>query len=253
MMDLQSIMAAAEKQIRDLQTSASAKGTVEMQATEITFPLLLLNLLSGSLTETQRTRPASSTPAALQAALASIPTASDGDVVYAQHHNSLKHALLTMASFLGDQVLSQTVTLSFAPSLLRAGAAGGHDWTIVEGEAQQGSQAAVQGWVPVDLPDGLRIQSLAVHGTATAGKNVGTISVKLKRRPLQSTAAPDDVVGVTLTGTSPSFGQPASVTQTDKRVVDRFAYQYYVGATVAGAATDAGIRLFGFEVTCTRW
>jgi hypothetical protein len=211
---------------------------------------ILTTFFGSSLTEAQQARPASSTPAALQASLAAIRTVGDGDIVYANDHNSVKNFLVMLISYLGDQVLTQDQTLSFAPALLQLGATG---WTLAEGEADQGNHAAVSGWMPIELPDGVKIQSLSVHGTATSGQNVGTIAVALKRRPLQSTAAAEEIVSVSLAGQNPTFGVAKSAPQSDRQTVDRFSYGYYIKADVTGAATGAGIRLFGFEVACTRW
>src|SRR3954465_11690416 len=54
----------------------------------------------------------------LQALLAAIPIAQDGQVITAEYHNSLRSALIALASELGLGLSSPTTTFSFAPAFL---------------------------------------------------------------------------------------------------------------------------------------
>src|SRR5450759_3704941 len=59
----------------------------------------------------------------LQALLAAIPIAADGQVIAADFHNSLRAALITLAGEMGLGLTAPTTTFTFMPAFLQSGSA----------------------------------------------------------------------------------------------------------------------------------
>ena len=114
-----------------------------------------------------------------------IPDAQDGNVITSRYHNSIKAALLAIASQLGAATppAAQTVSRTVQPNLLTVATSAA--WTVSLGVATSGVNGS-NGYVSLDLPDGAVIQQLVVIGAqpATAVKGFASLLVL----PLAGTA-----------------------------------------------------------------
>ena len=84
---------------------------------------------------------------------------------------SLRAALLAIASQLGADPTSGTVTLTFAPSFLPIGDE--PPWSLSMGVATKPREAGkARGWFPLQLPEGVRLQSMTVIGRKTGAVEI---------------------------------------------------------------------------------
>ena len=217
--------------------------------------------------------PASSGPAAasagtsanLQALLAAIPIAMDGQVITAEYHNSLRAAIITMANQLGVGLTSPTTTFSFAPAFQPI--AGAANWNVTSNFIAQGAVAGnPDGWLPVQLPHGQTIQKMTVTGKLTTPAP-SSFTVTLLREAVDPTvdANPTVLVTIALQGKSGPFSESAAVTvgsapsnsaaflvqqvaAQDLKLIDTENYKYFVRATVTGAGTAGQAEIDAVQV-----
>jgi hypothetical protein len=124
-------------------------------------------------------------PTLLSDLINAIPVVRRGDVISPESHNSRRDAIVAIVTELGGAVASRNVTLTFAPAFLpvppEAGAGPPREWLINVGFAQCFQNTAF-GWLPLQLPDGSRIQQLHVSfGGSGSGKQF-LMNVKLQRQ-----------------------------------------------------------------------
>jgi hypothetical protein len=105
-------------------------------------------------------------PTLLSDLINAIPIAGRGDVISPESHNSLRDAIVAIVTELGGAVASRNVTLTFAPTFLEVPDPSTPGkvlpkWQINIGFAQCFGNRAF-GWLPLQLPDGSRIQQLRV-------------------------------------------------------------------------------------------
>lgn len=215
---------------------------------------------SGTIGDTS----AAATPE-LQAFLNAIPYANDGDVITPDHHNSLRDAINTIARGLDASQFAKVVTLNFLPNLLPSftddNPSSPHPWRVIEGVAQgpkTGTDA--QGWMPLDLPDGTSVDSMAVRASTTSKPDAFYAAVR--RYPLDGSGSTDIVGGdfddqfkeggtktVTFTQTP---GQNLTPTiEGQLRRVDTSQYRYGFGIALSSAAASQ-VQVMLVQVTCVR-
>jgi hypothetical protein len=190
--------------------------------------------------------------------LGDIPTAQDGDVITADFHNSLRSAIVAMAGYLGDTAINHQVVLTLAPSLLGSGAGA---WTLAPDSAEATSGPA-NGWLPVDLPDGARIQGMSVIHART--DKLDTLTVDLRRLSISSPTDPavplatysgragdgsvqTESVQVSVAGIT----EPSALDEL-RRVVNG-QYRYYISVQATGAEGQALATIYALELIYTRW
>jgi hypothetical protein len=118
-------------------------------------------------------------PTLLADLINAIPVAARGDVISPESHNSLRDAIVAIVTELGGAVASRNVILTFAPAFL--GLPDLPQWGVQIGFAQSSGSAQTNGWLPLQLPNGSRIQQLHVvfGGTGRLGSQM---NVKLQRQ-----------------------------------------------------------------------
>ena len=139
--------------------------------------LNLLALLSGTGTTTGTPTTPTQPSAQLQEFLAAIPFANDGDVITADHHNTLRAALGRIAASLDETQFAKVQTLSFTPVLLPV--LDQPSWRVTLGKAlgpEEGSDAV--GWMLLDLPDGTNIDSFRVRGRTSSKPSFWTAEIR---------------------------------------------------------------------------
>lgn len=131
-------------------------------------------------------------PAALQLALLSLPIAVEGQPITPEYHNALRQALIALAGFVDAAAVDPSATAAVVPQLLPARNADGplQGWDTDVGAAVQPDTDPVDvvGWMPVRLPDGLTVDTLAVSGRRTENPPITNLQVSLVRRPLVADA-----------------------------------------------------------------
>jgi hypothetical protein len=123
-------------------------------------------------------------PTLLADLINAIPVAGRQDVISPESHNSVRDAIVAIATELGGAVASRNVTLTFAPAFLKVpdpSAPGKFlpEWQINIGLAQCFRNRAF-GWLPLQLPDGSRIQQL--HVAFGGSGKLSVMNVKLQRQ-----------------------------------------------------------------------
>jgi hypothetical protein len=195
----------------------------------------------------------------LQALLAAIPIAADGQVITSDYHNSLRQALIAMASEMGIGLTTDSVAFTYAPSMLPIAAAVA--WPISANfTALSAAATNPDGWLPVQLPDGKILQNMTVAGKLTVPAPT-SFQVVLFREALGPDApGPAALITVDLKSQTGGFTVSNGVTPPgaaasaaglvaqlaavqDLKTIDTNSYKYFLRATVtgAGAATVAEI------------
>jgi hypothetical protein len=194
-----------------------------------------------------------------------IPIASPGDLIAPDHHNMLREAVAQLARSLDRTQTAPVVTTSFAPIL----------WPFWTNAAPWNafmcytapSAATTTGWMPLDLPDGMDIDTMTARGdrggsTYTewrfglyrfeltgftwGGAGWAQLGEHLLDPPAQG--APTsfvDTVALNTAGKTPT--QVAELRRVDR---SKYRYAFYTGVT--NASTPASIQLQLVQVTCTR-
>jgi hypothetical protein len=224
--------------------------------------LLGLGLLQlGQATATTPTAPEPPTATvSLQDALARIPTAQSGDPIGPEYHNSLREFCRVVTLAQGGDV-STALTVNITPALLPVGE--NPPWTVTIG-ASTNTAGAVQGWLPVTLPERTVVVDLAVSGRRTSA-TAGRATVSLLRAALED---PEDRVTLASVGfdvrgddgtftTPPTAARPAVPQVTDEQArayltVDPARYRYLLFARTV-TATASALDLTNVRVTCNRF
>jgi hypothetical protein len=226
-------------------------------------------LSSGALTAVSQTQapPSPTQSAEYQNLLNSIPIANDGDIVLAEHHNSLRAAVGVLARNLDDSAFARLAQIPFTPTLFPNLTA--KPWRLAPGAAHGpdpgGTDHVASGWMPLDLPQGSRIEGFSVRGSRTdetaAGPTpeVGDWQVALARQEVTGgdsvTLGSKDISGSTGQFTVPVQIAVTNATQAQLegyRRIDNTKYRYLF-TTVATAVTRSALKLTAIEVTCSRW
>jgi len=145
--------------------------------------------------------------------------------------------------------VSPAITLNFAPSFFPI--EGISPWGLKLGSASKAAgQTVAFGWMPVQLPDGAKIQSMTVMG-----ESVGVITscfVGLTRFSLFS-AAQASLLEISLAGAQGSFQITNDPPPANPGVIDNNTNKYVVSAIV-GADNDpnAVIDLLTIQILCNR-
>lgn len=198
----------------------------------------------------------------LQALLASIPIAMDGQIITAEHHNSLRAAVIGIADQLGVGLQIPTAAFTFAPTFLQTGAK--PNWAIANFVASHSATGDADGWLPIQLPNGQRIQSMTVTGRRT-GTTPKPFQVLLLR---QSITAPGTelLITVSLESAPDPFQVSAGVlaptagsgltdiakalVAEDQKIIDTSKYKYFVQALITGIAADTVAEIDAIQITC---
>jgi hypothetical protein len=192
-------------------------------------------------------------------ALLSVPIAQDGMVITAEFHNALRSAVTAIAGYLGEASVNAAVVATLAPTFLEVpGVAKKFEVTLEKAAGVNGAN----GWMPIDLPDGARLQRLVV--LATAAKTLNQLDVTLERVEVNGGPV---VVLATASQTSgdgtmkPATGEikpvginsPAAVDE--MRRVDNSTYRYAIRAKTGGTGGDAAVQveIHSVQVAFTRW
>ncbi len=115
--------------------------------------------------------------ATLQALINAIPDAQDGNVITSNYHNTIKRALLAIATQMGAAATgSQTVTLTVQPSFA-AIAGGATPWVLGIGSAGDAGPPSTSGFIPLNFPDGAVVQTMTVIGAKTNAAPKGFVNL----------------------------------------------------------------------------
>jgi hypothetical protein len=192
----------------------------------------------------------------LQVMMAAIPTAFDGQVITADHHNALREALIAMANRLGLGVISEEITITNAPRFIAM--TGGSAWDEDAGIVKKASATtgALRGWMEFDLPDGARIKKMAVFASNDAA---GAMRVKLRRQKVtDSTTA--DLISIDITGTDAAHGVEGDVTLPglslgaaaieETRLVNNREFKYLLVAELDTGVAGKEAKITAVQVVC---
>jgi hypothetical protein len=198
--------------------------------------------------------------AELQALLGTIPLARDGDVIYAEHFNALRSAIARLARSLDDSQFAKQFTDTFSPALM----------PVPDGEAEfrvgpsgalgPSSGDSASGWLPIELPNNVDIESLTVRGMRPSGVTIWSVAL---RRVELANGAVADVCQQEIQDTPTQSGRfaavvPAAAGETvpsvasNLRRVDTTRYRYLFETSLAGAQQADALEIHAVQVTCRR-
>jgi hypothetical protein len=183
----------------------------------------------------------------LDALLAAIPIAQDDNVITRDYHNSLRAAILELAGQIGAGPGDRATTVTFAPTFLRSGSS--RIWIQGNGfAAKEASADSADGWMQIQLPNGLRIKSLTIIGDKKG--NVGEWSVQMLRQQITSTTS-TVLLSVNLEDSPDTFNRTEPITSTANQI-DNQTYKYLITAKIIGSDTAATTtaRMLAFQVVC---
>src|SRR5262245_41304433 len=123
-------------------------------------------------------------PTLLSDLINAIPVVGRGDVISPESHNSRRDAIVAIVTELGGAVESRNVTLTFIPAFLATSRADERPWIVEIGYAKsppEGITGGIVGWLPLQLPDGSRIQQLRV----LLGGTGRLLNVELQRQSIK--------------------------------------------------------------------
>jgi hypothetical protein len=199
--------------------------------------------------------------AQLEAFVAAIPFANDGDVITPDHHNSLRSAIARIASGLEDSQFARVETRSFSPVLHPEDA---NPWDTALGEVKgRPGAASSTGWMPLALPDRTDIDTLTIRGRSPRLAVDESVTVTLFRRELATTTDTEIAVATLDDGVRPDLNYLvtqapkttglSTATIADRRRVDTARFRYFAKATLSLLTTDPpSVFLSLIQVTCTR-
>jgi hypothetical protein len=145
--------------------------------------------------------------------------------------------------------VSPTTTLTFAPSFLPNLTAPA--WSQNNGSAvKPAGQSGPEGYMPLQLPDGLHLQSMKVFGKKSG--DVGTFVVQLMSQPVSGGS--DLILTQILLGqgTPDSIQGANGPVLSNQNVIDNKANKYLVTAKMPGAKPDSTAELTAVQILCTR-
>jgi hypothetical protein len=206
----------------------------------------------------------------LQALLASIPIAQDGQIISSDHHNSLRAAVIGIANQLGVGLQTATTAFTFAPTFNQTNATS-PNWSITNFVASRPATGNPDGWLPVQLPNGQRIQSMVVTGKRS-GTAPTTFQVNLFRQlitttpnagqptllitvSLESSASPFQVSRGVVPATAPTGSGLSLITAAaaeEQKLIDTSNYKYFVQAILTGGATDTVAEIDAIQIMCSQ-
>jgi hypothetical protein len=216
-------------------------------------------IASGALQATSQTQPPQQALSSqYQTLLNSIPIANDGNVILAEHHNSLRAAIGVLARNRDDSAFARLATIAHTPALLpvTTAPAWGHDI----GAALTHQDA--NGWMPLDLPQGSRLESLTVRAERHDGSASGFVDewhVAIARHEVAGadhvTLGTQDIAAKKDVFVAPVDIHVDRATQAEMegyRRIDNTRYRYLFTSNVDGVQ-DTELRITGVDVVCSRW
>ncbi|HZU03855.1 MAG TPA: hypothetical protein VFA10_29600 [Ktedonobacteraceae bacterium] len=190
--------------------------------------------------------PSSNLPANLQSLLSMLQLVNDGDVIASNDFNLHTLILLAIANLLGATPVSGgETTVTYMPNFFQNDT--GPNWAKSNGVASPPSGGTAKGWLPVQFPAGVHIESMTVRGRKNG--NVALFAVALVRQAIADSSSVITLIPVNLqTAGDPftktglvSIPQAGPATVEEYSTVDTSLYKYFVTAEVDNAANIATI------------
>jgi hypothetical protein len=204
-------------------------------------------------------------PTLLSDLINTIPVARREDVISPESHNSMRDAIVAIVTELGGAVASQNVTLTFAPAFLVISPE--DKWVVEIGYAhnQRNPTGSAVGWLPLQLPDGSRIQQLRVWAGRTGPLDdpPSQMDVKLQRQLIRGGPFAETLAKVSLVGprnlqdvferNAPFTNDPVvnrGPNRPPANIVDNGEFKYFVRADLLRAPDGSFVNIFAIMVDC---
>jgi hypothetical protein len=167
----------------------------------------------------------------LQQVIKAIPIAEDGHIISKDYHNSLRTAVNEIARLAHDISRDREESVTLAPSFQVNSPNIG--WVINQLYASNQQNPSCDGWLPVLLPDGSRIQRLigvvGITGTSTPPTQF-SFTIRLNRQPF------DDPQNIAQIASTPNLGARGNEDKNSFEAEGRFS--------VPGLSTPAALMEF---------
>lgn len=196
----------------------------------------------------------------LQTLFNTVPIANSGDVVTEEYHNSLRDTLGAVVNQLSVGIVSQIGTLTFQPAFVQNDV--GPNWSQKNGNASLGSTGVANGWLPVQFPDGARIQKMAVIGlrSGSIAPASGQYTITLYRQAIVDSTQftvlvlidwSKDIGSNTISAPLQVPGAGPGANE-EFKLVDNTNYKFYIIATVVGATAGVVAEIHSIKVDYTK-
>jgi hypothetical protein len=211
---------------------------------------MLSQIMAGAAAAPEAAAPAPPVPVA--DVLDLVPVVQPGDVILAEYFNALRQALALVAAAVDAAQLQRSFTLTFAPALHAALDAGA--WRTTIGAALgpvTGTQA--EGWMPLDLPNGVEITGVNVRGKLPTKPT--SWAVDLTRLDVDATSVElykTDLANVTASADTTFLAPLGEVGPAGAHVVNTAQYRYVLHTKLVSSATIQNFELRAVHVTCRR-
>jgi hypothetical protein len=196
----------------------------------------------------------------LQTLFNTVPIANSGDVVTEEYHNSLRDTLGAVVNQLSVGIVSLTGTLTFQPAFVQNNV--GPNWLQRNGNASLGSTGVANGWLPVQFPDGARIQKMTVIGLRSGSIDPasGLYTITLFRQAIVDSMQFAALVSIdwakdtgSNTISAPVQVQGAGPGDNERfKLVDNTSYKFYIIADAVGATAGVVAEIHSIRVDYTK-
>jgi hypothetical protein len=193
----------------------------------------------------------------LQTLINAIPDAQDGNVITSNYHNTIKAALHAIVGQLGAAAPT-TVTRTLPPNFT-AIAGGAAPWALGIGSAADAGPPSTSGFMPLNLPDGVVIQTMTTIGRKTNAGPVGNVNLLIV--PIGGAGTGTILIQIdlsvagdpfTLTGT-PNVPGLTSSALVSLQTVQNLQFKYFIEAQVFSpqGTTPASVVINALQVGYT--
>jgi hypothetical protein len=230
----------------------------------------------------QPEQPVSQIDLAIQLLLNKIPIAHEGHIITSEYHNTVRDALLAIASRLGLTVkpVSDLEVLNFTPNFQPPAASEPNSFIWISNFNKAvlpqlpGAGAApvpltVKGVLPVQLPEGAVIDSMIVRAARTIADkdkpNPKSFKIRLSRQKFDTEPLlTEEIIKFDLADKKEKIKEVNDVLRSlptfdpvtararalDLRRVDNQTYQYFIEAIWEGDNTSAKFEINSFQIFC---
>jgi hypothetical protein len=152
-----------------------------------------------------------------------------------------------MASQIGAG-LSGSITISFSPAFLPTNT----PWLLTLGVASKPVNAtSVDGWLPVQLPDGAQIQNFKVNGRKIGSLGNNAVALLIRQNvggtgQANLFSADIDAAPASTSGDFVASGQQVS----PNTLIDNDQFKYLVQVRIIGADANAAVQIFSIQIVC---
>ncbi len=186
----------------------------------------------------------------LSTLLVAVKAVNDGDFITSESYNDMRAALLALAEQVGEG--GNTLDVRFGAAFSQSDPTE-VSWLQYKGYVTKPPAGEAEGWMPVNLPDGSKIQRVTVLGRRNGPMNYFTVT--LARQPITATSeetlveVPLETTNTTQQAFSASGGPVPGI---GAEPINNTAYKYYLSASLGAATNATTAQIHAVVITLSR-